>query len=102
MGDFISGISGAIGSAAEWTGGALSSFIVFFGDISEGIAEIGHDIYEAGSSIVGETSKEAARTAAGLAKEAVRGQAAQVPIWIWIGGGILLGITMGFIPNPFK
>jgi len=102
MGDFLSGVGDWVGGAAQWTGGQLASGVEFFGDISEGIAGIGQDIYEAGRSIVGETSGEAARQAVALGERAVTGQAAQVPIWIWIVGGVVVGIAIGIIPNPLK
>jgi len=102
MGDFLSGVGDWVGGAANSVGGALSSGVEFFGDISEGLAGIGQDIYEAGRSIVGETSEEAASQALALGERAVEGQAAQVPIWVWIGGGVVLAIAFGLIPNPLK
>jgi len=99
---FISGASDWIGNAGSALGGHLSSAIEFTGGIAEDIAGIGTDILEFGREVSGQTSEEALATARRLAEEAVPGQAAQVPVWYWIGGGLIIGVLVGLIPNPFK
>jgi len=95
-------ISDWIVGAGEWVGGHLSSGVEWFAGIAEGLAGIGEAFRRAGGEVSGQTAEEAARAARGIGGEAFPGLLAQVPIWVWITGGVLLAMSLGAIPNPFK